>query len=427
MPPGIARAQFTVTGGTVFNNGSTSTDAGTNTNPNAGANSNSNQSFSYNGVTSPVNGGAIADVNASTGTISGNGLILDGTAGFSVTGTTVTMTNNGKIDTTSPGPIVLQALGLTSDGGAITYNGSGSVLNTPANGNGLVANATSVFSAVGGSVSIIAGGSIMGTDGIVASASLGTPGTVSVNVETSGNVTAFESTTYLGPQFAIDATTENGDSKVTVDSGTVTGGISSHATVNGNSLVTINGGTFLSAINSAITAHTLNGLNQVVINGGALTGAAGAPVVNAFVDPFGTGGVEVLMHGGKVDGTLTGSSIGINAVNTLTSTQGVVVTTDLGSSISMSPGTPSPPTIGILAQDQGVGGSGRIQGVTVTVGGTIAGGNIGVEAAITNGGATTNPNNVTVQVNNSIDAITTGVIATTAGTGNVYVGSTARV
>ena len=69
MPPGIARAQFTVTGGTVFNNGSTSTDAGTNTNPNAGANSNSNQSFSYNGVTSPVNGGAIAGVNASTGTM----------------------------------------------------------------------------------------------------------------------------------------------------------------------------------------------------------------------------------------------------------------------------------------------------------------------------------------------------------------------
>ena len=107
----------------------------------------------------------------------------------------------------------------------------------------------------------------------------------------------------------------------------------------------------------------------------------------------------------------------------MTSTQGVVVTTDLGSSISMSPGTPSQPTIGILAQDQGVGGSGGIQGVTVTVGGTIAGANIGVEAAITNGGATTNPNNVTVQVNNSIDAITTGVIATTAGTGNVYVGS----
>jgi hypothetical protein len=137
LPPGIARAQFTVTGGTVFNNGTTSTDAGTNTNPNAGANSNSNQSFSYNGVASPVNGGAIAGVNASTGTITGYGLILDGTAGFSVTGTTVTMTNNGKIDTTSPGPIVLQALGLTSDGGAITYNGSGSVLNTPANGNGV--------------------------------------------------------------------------------------------------------------------------------------------------------------------------------------------------------------------------------------------------------------------------------------------------
>jgi hypothetical protein len=78
LPPGSARAQFTVTGGTVFNNGSTSTDPGTNTNPNVGANSNSNQSFSYNGVTSPVNGGAIAGVNASTGTISGYGLNLDG-------------------------------------------------------------------------------------------------------------------------------------------------------------------------------------------------------------------------------------------------------------------------------------------------------------------------------------------------------------
>ena len=393
-----ASAQFTVSGGVVFNNGSTITDSTTNSNPNAGSNSSSIQSFS--------SAGGIVGVNTNTGSILGNGFNLDASVGYTVTGSSVTMINNGNIQ---PSNNVNPALGLTTDGGTITYTGTGSVINVPANGNGIVANASGVFAGVGGAVSITAGGNVSGTEGIVASSNFA--GTVTV--QTSGNVTALESSTYLLPQYAIDVTTENGNAHVIVDSGTVTGGISSNATGNGNSIVTINGGTVTSVVNSAMVSQTLNGFSQVVINGGTLSGANGLAVVNAFTNFTGTGGVSVLMHGGEIDGVTNGSSVGINAVNATTSTTGVTVATDAGSKILMAAGTPSNPTTGIFAQSNGTAG-----GANVTVGGSISGADVGVNASITN---TSNSNNAVVTVNGSIDANTTGVIATSNGTGNVQV------
>ena len=339
-------------------------------------------------------------------------LVLDGTVGFTVTGQAVTMTNDGSI---APTAIVPQALGLLSDGGSVKYVGSGSVINGLANGNGLVANASGVFSATGGDVTINATGSIQGTEAIVASSNFAG----NVTVQTSGNVTAQQDPNVLAPQFAIEALTENGTSKVTVDAGTVTGGIHSLATVNGASIVTVNGGVITSTINSAIDAHTLNGQNQVVINGGTLSGAAGVAVVNAVTDFTGTGGVSVVMHGGAINGAVNGSSVGINAVNTGTSTSGVIVTTDLGSSIAMNNGNGT----GIFAQAQGTTG-----GVVVTSGGTISSASIGIDASLTNNPlnlpnppANNNNSDVVVHVNNSIDAVQIGVRATTNGTGNVVV------
>src|SRR5436309_1887124 len=83
--------------------------------------------------------------------------------------------------------------------------------------NGLVANASGVFSATGGDVTINATGSIQGTEAIVASSNFAG----NVTVQTSGNVTAQQDPNVFAPQFAIDALTENGTSKVTVDAGTV--------------------------------------------------------------------------------------------------------------------------------------------------------------------------------------------------------------
>jgi hypothetical protein len=148
-------AQFTVSS-VVFTNGSTITDAATNSNLNAGSNSSSNQSFS--------SAGGIVGVNTNTGSILGNGLNLDESVGYIVTGNSATMINNGNIQ---PSNNVNPALGLTTDGGTITYTGAGSVIEVPANGNGIVANASGVFEGVGGSVSITAGGNVSTVTGPV--------------------------------------------------------------------------------------------------------------------------------------------------------------------------------------------------------------------------------------------------------------------
>jgi hypothetical protein len=186
FPETVAAATLNVTGGDVINTGTTSTDGTTNANRNAGADISSIQQFNTPGGISGNN----------SGTITGNGLILDATQ-TTVLGDPVSMVNSGSI---APTNTVDPALGLLTDGGAVNYSGAGSVINATANGDGIFANGSGLLNTVGGDVTITASGAIQGNQGIVASSNFGG----NVTVTTSSSVTSADgSNGPFTPQFAI--------------------------------------------------------------------------------------------------------------------------------------------------------------------------------------------------------------------------------
>ena len=377
--------------------------------------------------------------------ITGAGIALQST---SSTQPVVLINSAGMTNSTGATAGGTAAINLTSSlanpAATVTYSGSGIITNSSGTGAGLATSsglaATSITTGLGGVVDASAGGArgidatatlgaitittgdnVTGkTDGIAAANS--GIGTVSITANT-GTITGLggvgirasstgggdvlvqaagsTSISGSGTNFAVtESATGAGKINGQFGSGTLTGGVFANNTGFGTTNLVFNG-TTVNASQQAVSSTTANSLNRVDLNGGSYSSTGAVNVID--VSSTAGGGAQVNFLSGASIAANAGNLNDINATNT-GGNGDVVVTTAAGSTINgVAGGT------GIFAA-QGATGTGA---VIVTLGGKIDPPDVGIDAQINNAA---NGNNVTVHVDNSIDANVTGVNATSVST-----------
>lgn len=342
--------------------GTITTTGGTNsTSPNAATNARQ-QSFGAD---------MIGIVTANT-TIDGFGLRLLPPGGQAVN---VTMTNNGVVTTNQA---ATSALSLGSDGGTISYSGNGSAISSNG-GTGLsIANAGSGNVLVG-----LAGTPVTGTFTGASGMAITTAAGSQAIFLNGGSVTA---TSNTGSGLSLTSTSGN---------------IS--ATLTGNTAILNSSGAL--GASTGIRGFTTSG--GITINSTANIGTAlGTSAFNTGIGTQASGAGAIAIT--QTDGTIFANVDGLEALH---SGSGSASITAVGSTITAG-GT------GIMIQQTGTGD------VNVAAGGTVTGGNYGIQARQLGASGNTT---VDVAAGSAITGALSGIVATAAGNVTVTVGDGATV